>query len=73
MYTKNFLINGRCPRALYYCSEVFPSPRLASQHSYNSSVPRSTREVNIPHPINGLQPANTENAVQFLNLPGSHL
>ena len=73
MYAKNFLINGRCPQALCYCSEVFPSPRLASQHSYNISVPRDTREVNIPHPIYGLQPANTENAVKLLNLPDSHV
>lgn len=61
MYAKNFLIHGRCPQALCYCSEVFPSPRLASRHSYNSSVPHNARDVSIPHPIYGLEPANTEN------------
>lgn len=35
---KNFLICGRCPQALCYCSEVLPSPSLASRHSYNISV-----------------------------------
>lgn len=61
MYAKNFLIHGRCPQALCYCSEVFPSPCLASQHSYNSSAPHDTQEFSIPHPIYGLQAANTEN------------
>lgn len=54
VYANNFLISGRCPQALCYCSEVLPSPNLASHHSCNSSV-------HPPHPISSVEPANVGN------------
>lgn len=54
---------------LCYCSEVFPLPRLASRHSYNSDVPLNARKVGISHPIYSQEPTNRTQALKPFRLP----